>query len=66
MLGIAALQPFGEQQSPKGRGSGFSPFHLPLADDPATFLAFLQQAVTSSRSFTLSNVAGLAHLQKCG
>lgn len=55
-----------EQQSPKGRELGLSPFHLLLPWDLATFPTFLQQAATSPRSFPLSNVVGLAHLQRGG
>lgn len=65
-LACLLLQPSSEQQSPKGREFGLSPFHLPLPWDLTTFPTFLQQAATSSGSFTLLNVVGLAHLQPGG
>lgn len=59
------LQPSGEEQSPKGSGSGVFPLHLPLAQDPSTFLAFVKQSDASSRSFTLSNRDGLGQKGGC-
>lgn len=55
------LQPF-----PREESWDFLPFTFHYYWDLATFPTFLQQAATSSRSFTLLNVAGLAHLQQGG